>query len=400
VPAARRRLLTALALTACVATCAGYRPSAEHRAADLWASQSAAWGDPEARAATVSELRGFNAEWDFMWRTFFVLSLADRAVAEPEEADTLLRVMDEVIADTTRLEATHGQRHFLMDYVDHAPFRHGSARSVFVDGEIALMLAARRFVRDEPALAAPMWERLDAIVEQMEASPALLAESYPDEAWLFCNTNALVAVRMGDLLDREDHSDLIDRWTRNASENLREAESGVLGSEFTPGGRMMDGPEGSSIWLIATNLRLLDPALAQDQYDRARDALVRGALGHAYAREWGPSWIGVQDVDSGPILPFFEAAPASSGFALLAARAFGDVRTERALLRSMRAADVLVQLDAEWAALADNAVGDAVLLHALTFGPLWEKVERAQRELFPSWVPTSSASATPSYRRM
>lgn len=347
-------------------------PSPVERAEALTRRQVQTWSDVAARQATIDELRGFNPEWDFMWRTFTVLTLADRALAAPAEADALLPVIDSLIADTVAAEQAHGQRTFLMAYVDRAPWIDPSGRSVFVDGEVALMLGARRMVRDDaPALAAAHRERVAILAAQLKASPALLGESYPDEAWLFCNTNALVAMRMADVLDGSDHSELIARWVASADRRLREPATGLLGSEFTWDGRMMDGPEGSSIWLVAVNLLVLDPTLARDQYTRAKDALVGGALGLGWAREWGPGWEGPVDVDSGPIVPIIEASPSSSGFALMAARAFGDRPTARRLERALGAADLVILVDPRLAALADNAVGHAVLAHALTFGPLW-----------------------------
>jgi hypothetical protein len=268
----------------------------------------------------------------------------------------------------------HGQRWFLMDYANAAPFRDESGRSVFVDGEIALVLGARRFVRDDADVALAHRARVEALAAQFERSPGLVPESYPDEAWLFCNTNALVAIRMADVLDGTDHQALIDRWVANARARLVEPETGLLGSEFTWSGDPQDGPEGSSLWLVAVNLRLLDPAFAREQYDGARDALVRDVLGFGYAREWGAGWQGPVDVDSGPLVPILEASPSSSGFALMAAKAFGDARTYASLTRSLGAADLVTTVDPRVAALAANPMGDVIVLHALTFGPLWEKV--------------------------
>jgi len=48
----------------------------------------------------------------------------------------------------------------------------------------------------------------------------------------------------------------------------------------------------------------------------------------------------------------------------------------QALVRSLGVADSLIRLLPHMISVADNAVGDAVLLHALTFGRLWREVER------------------------
>src|SRR5262245_11726861 len=188
------------------------RPTPEERGDALLQRQVDLLIDDDARMETVAELRALNPEWDLMHRTFLALSMVDRALAHPEEADHWLPMIDGLVQSEIDDADAHGQRWFLMDYANAAPFRDESGRSVFVDGEIALVLGARRFVRDGGAVALAHRERVEALVAQFERSPGLVPESYPDEAWLFCNTNALVAIRMADVLDGTDHHDLIDRW--------------------------------------------------------------------------------------------------------------------------------------------------------------------------------------------
>jgi hypothetical protein len=376
----RRLVLVSLALLLVVTLVVGLAvaraPGGEGHAAVLLEEQLSAWNDPAVREAQRVRLRRYNPEWDFMQRTFLLLSLADAALVQPDRQDELLAVMDGLIEETLADVATFGHRYFLLPYADHASFIDPKNRSLFVDGEIALMLGARRLVRDDPRLAVLHRERNASIVEQFQASPALLPESYPNEAWLFCNTNALVALRMADALDGSDHADLVERWVTRAKSELVEESTGMLGSEFTWDGQVMDGPEGSSIWLVAINLMLLDEPFGRDQYERAHEALVDDFMGMSYAREWGPGWQGPTDIDSGPIVPILKASPSSSGFALMASRAFGDDETHQALVRSLGVADSLIRLLPHMISVADNAVGDAVLLHALTFGPLWREVKR------------------------
>lgn len=334
------------------------------------------WEDPSRREEVTNSLRRFNPEWDFMHRTFLVLALAEVALADPARKEDHLALMDGILADTQARIEKAGQRWYLMSYVDRAPFRDPSGRSLFVDGEVGLMLGARRLVAEDPRHA-DLHRRLNQeMVAQFARSPALLPESYPDEAWVFCNTNALVSIRMGNVLDGDPPDPLIARWVDHARSALVEPSSGMMGSEYTWDGRMMDGPEGSSIWLVATNLLLLDEDLARAQYQKARSALYGSILGLGYAREWGPDWQGPRDVDSGPLVPGLEASASSSGFALLAARAFGDAQTFDALVRSMGMALDLARVVPGFEELADNAVGNAVLLRGLTFGPLWEAVRR------------------------
>ncbi len=340
----------------------------------LHARQRALWDDPAAREGSIERMRLANGEWDFMARTFFVLSLANRALERPAERDALVATMDRILDETLRLEAARGQAHFLLPYVHDRPFVDASGRSVFVDGEIALMMAARERVARTPRFAAPLRERVEAIVAQMERGPALSAESYPDECWTFCNTLALAAVRLHDDASGEDHSAFLRRWVAHAKANLVDPETGLLVSSYTRDGRFLDGPEGSSIFMVAHALELVDPAFARDQYARARAELGRDALGFRFAREWPASWQGPTDIDSGPIVPLFEASAGASGMYVLGAEAFDDADARRGLYRSLALA-AFPEDDGRGARyLASNQVGDAILLYALSQGPLWERV--------------------------
>ncbi|MEM6928590.1 MAG: hypothetical protein AAF602_16760 [Myxococcota bacterium] len=350
-------------------------PSAATRVDRMLVNQVDAWEDADRRARTTAALRGLNPEWDLMRRMFLVLAVADRALVRPDEQDRWLALIDDVIAETLREEAVHGHGHFLLSYFGYGELRDPSRRSLFVDGEVALMMGARRMVRDT-RWADEHRRRVTEMADQFARSPALLPESYPDEAWLFCNTNALVAIKMADVLDGSGHQALIESWTTRAATRLT-TERGLLGSAFTWSGEPLDGPEGSSLWLVAVNLQVLDRDLADTQYVGARKELLHGMLGLAWASEWPAREPRAGDIDSGPIVPGFDASPASSGFALLAANAFDDRSSYQRLVRALRAADVVLALDDRFAEeIASNPMGEVVLLHGMTFGPLWDRVGR------------------------
>jgi len=332
------------------------------------------WGDPQELAAGHAAIRASNPEWDFMGRTYLVLALANMALRDPAREVAYLDTIDAVIADTLARESSEGVYHFLMGYAHARPFVEQPARSIFVDGEIALMLAARRLLEDRDDLAALHRERIALVVERMEVSPTLSAESYPDECWTFCNTTALAAIRIADVLDGTDHSALLDGWVDLARRELVDPETGLLIASYTLDGQPLDGPEGSTLWMAAHNLQLVDPAFADDQYARARAELGRSVVGFGYAREWPRSWVGPVDVDSGPTVPLLEANAGSSGLAVLGAAAFDDDEYLTQLLTSLELAGFPEHRGDGLAYAASNHVGDAVLLYALTCGPLWERV--------------------------
>lgn len=384
-----KRLLTALVLTACclgglhVAHTVHAGQDPHPRAAAALDKQLGHWAQA-APSEEVLAMRRLNPEWDFMQRTFLVLALANEALAAPDQQGTYLPVIDRVIEDTLAQEAQHGQHWYLLSYADRDPFRSTTGRSLFVDGEIAVMLGARLILAEDPAVHAAFDARIAVLRSEMLASPSLSAESYPDEVWTFCNSFALVALRMHEVTSGADHSDLTQAWLDHAKRTLIDPETGLLVSSTHYDGRPKEGPEGSSIWLVASNLLLVDPDFAAEQYAGAKEHLGGRVGTMAYAKEWPSSQAGQIDVDSGPILPYIEASASSSGFALLAARAFEDGSHELALRRALDAADLVLALDPELAQMADNPVGEAVLLYAFSFGPLWAHINATPAAAAPS----------------
>jgi hypothetical protein len=345
------------------------------RAEQLAARHIQLWTDPKLKEQELSRMRRSNAEWDFMGRTFLVWSLAEMGLRNPAGKTEYLKVMDQIIEETLRLEKERGIYFFLMPYAKAQPYVVQPARSLFLDSEIAMMLASRRLLEEKPEYEPLMRERIDLMVERMRRGPVLSAESYPNECWMYDNVAALAAMRMADHLDRSDHSAFIQDWLAMAKRKLVDPRTGILISSYTLEGEAGDGPEGSSLWMVAHCLRLLDEDFARDQYRRARKELAGGLAGFAWSREWPASWKGREDVDSGPVIPGLEVSAGASGMAFIAASSFGDDKYLSALATTLDFAAFPSRHDGRLKYCASNQVGDAALLYATVLGPLWEKVE-------------------------
>lgn len=337
--------------------------------------QLALWSSSAPPERELARMRASNPEWDLMSRTFLTLALANAALREPARRDELVRVIDRVIDDTLARERAGGQRYFLLRYADAIPFVDAARRSVFVDGELALMIAARRVLRDDSArLREELTVRTQQIKSQMERGPIGSAESYPNECWTFCNTAALAALRASDILDRTDHRAVTDRWLTHARRTLVDPTTGLLISSYTLDGRALEGPEGSSIYMAAHGLALIDYDFALDQYRRAKQQLQREWLGFGFAREWPVTSDRAADIDSGPTVPWVGANAGASGLALLGTATFGDDRAYAGLVASLELAAFPVEERGARRFAASNAVGDAVLLYSLVEGPLWSEL--------------------------
>jgi hypothetical protein len=324
-----------------------------------------------------AKLRRANPEWDFMARTFTALALVDHQLA-PSRSSKLHGAMalDKLIDSTLAEADAGGDQHFMLDYLSDGKFLDPNARSLFIDGEIALMLAARRFGPNADArYNAELELRIARIVAQLEAAPVLSGESYPDECWTFCNTLALAAIRLYDVAEGKDHSLLLARWVRMAKARLIDPATGLLVSSFHYDGRHLDGPEGSTLWIAAHNLMLVDPRFAREQYTLSKRALARSFVGFGWAREWPiVSRRAHEDIDSGPVIPGFELSPSSSGLALVAAGAFEDREYARELARSLDFAGFPVRRRQELHFAAGNQLADAVLAYGFAPHYLWKRV--------------------------
>ncbi|HWN96478.1 MAG TPA: hypothetical protein VNT99_15725, partial [Methylomirabilota bacterium] len=301
-----------------------HKPGIAPKAQALAARHLHLWTNASERKGELDRMRRSNAEWDFMGRSFLVWSLAEMGLRDPARKQECLAVIDEIIGETLRLEREHGIYFFLMPYAKASPFVVQPPRSLFIDSEIALMLGVRRVLEEREDYKALLTARVEAMLERMRRSPALVAESYPDECWLFDHAVALAAIRVADFLDGSDHSAFFREWMEMAKRQLVHSSTGLLVSSFTTTAQHRDGPEGSSIWMAAHCLRLIDEEFALDQYRRARRQLGATLCGFGWSREWPASWSGPMDIDSGLVVPVLGISAGGSGLAFIGAGSFGD----------------------------------------------------------------------------
>ncbi|MBA3538469.1 MAG: hypothetical protein H0T79_02470, partial [Deltaproteobacteria bacterium] len=217
-------------------------------AAPLAAHQLALWTTATARTHELATLRRANPEWDLMARMFAVLAFANLALREPTQRATYLATIDRIVDATLEDVERAGMHQFLLPYAHRAPFRDAAGRSLFVDGELAVMLAARQLVEPSAARRETTRTWIERVVGQLERGPVLLGESYPDEVWIFCNTVALAAVRMHDtsLGTPEAHAGLMQRWVASARAHVVDRATGLLAAKTTLDGVVQEGPEGST----------------------------------------------------------------------------------------------------------------------------------------------------------
>lgn len=328
----------------------------------------------------IKKMRITNAEWDFMGRTFLVLALANMIEVESAKREKYLKIIDTIIDDTIELYNTKGLFYFLMGYAKSSPFEIDPPRSIFIDGEIALMLGIRRLIQEDQKYEKLMKELVETMVERMKISPVLSGESYPNECWIFCNTIAIASIKIYSILDNNIYDKFINNWLKVIKEKLIDPKTGLLYSSYSIKGNPYQGPEGTSIWLSAHMLQIIDSEFAFDQYLKAKKELGRSIFGFGYAKEWPDSFKGFPDVDSGPVIPLLDASVGSSGLAVLGATAFDDYDYFKKLLASLNFAAFPIENKESIKFCASNQVGDAVILYAMVNGPLWKKILSMEKE--------------------
>lgn len=326
----------------------------------------------EPGARELDALGATNPEWELLGRGFLALGLADLALASPELAARHVDALDRLVDETLEAERTGGPLRFLLPYARRGPLE----RSLFVDGQVALLLAARLHVAPRPELRARLEERVRVLEAALDRPAPRLAESYPAECWTYDHTGALAALRLWDALSGEDHRPLATRWLAMARERLIDSETGLLVSSFRPDGSALEGPEGSTLWVSTYNLLLVDEAFAREQYEKGRRVFRSEVLGFVTAREW-PAGVSRPDIDSGPVVPWLEASPGSSGLLLVAAAAFDDRPTFEGLLASLELAAFPIESKGGLRYAAAGSIGNSALLRALGFGPLWRRAAAA-----------------------
>ena len=352
-------------------------------------AQMSLWIEPATRNAQISRMRQSNPEWEFTSRTFLVLALANVALRDTLLKPAALSVIDTIITETLDQERRHGQEVFfaVSQKGRRSDFLNSSRRSVFIDGQIAMMLGARRLVEENATWGEEMQQRTRLIVQEMREGPLLCGETYPNECRLVDCALAMATLRISNALDGTDYSGFINLWVGKARTTLVDKKANMLVSRFDFTGRpvVLEGPEGVSIWTTAHFLSVVDQGFAQEQYDNAARQLRTNFLAFGYSRarpsasDYARSPQQQQlEVEMDGLVPFLQASPGSSGRALVAAQTFGDTRWMRQLITSLEFLGFRTARE-RMHYISSNTTGDAVILYALVQGPLWEKLKATVR---------------------
>jgi hypothetical protein len=236
-------------------------------------------------------------------------------------------------------------------------------------GWLLLQPAAAR----DAAAEADFHARAEALAKAMAESPTHHLEAYPGGSWPVDNVVALSALRLHDQMYATDYGGVVEAWLDYTQAHLDPATGLIPHRIDAETGRAWQGARASSLVMTLSFLPEVDAALAAAQYARWRELFVQPVLGFGLVREFPRGTTGMGDVDSGPLV--FGLSPVSSGVALVAARANGDVALFERLLQLSEVAGLPVTVNGQKRySLGQLMVGDAFLAWGKTWVPWREAV--------------------------
>jgi hypothetical protein len=206
----------------------------------------------------------------------------------------------------------------------------------------------------------------DALARRLDAHPAGLLESYPDETYPADNAAAIASIVLYDRATGQDHGAVVRAALAKLRERYTDRRSGLLFQRVdSRTGAPGDAARSSGTAMAAFVLGAASPELARPWW-RALARQTDTVLGFGGVLEVPRGEEAAGDVDSGPVILGFSVS--ASGFAMASARRFGD----RARFKSLFASAWLFGLPHDRPGalhfVAGGPLGDALLFALSTAG--------------------------------
>lgn len=128
-------------------------------------------------------------------------------------------------------------------------------------------------------------------------------------------------------------SDLIQKWLNYMDNNEIHQKTGLFKTEVLKTRNYSNQPRGCSISYLCHYMGKFAPEKAKHQWELYKQYMMTKIMGKTGFREYLPEYDGKWSPDSGPIIA--DVGIAATGFALNASSTVGDIKTFRALEKSM-----------------------------------------------------------------
>ncbi|HWO58718.1 MAG TPA: hypothetical protein VNO31_01585, partial [Umezawaea sp.] len=243
-----------------------------------------------------AEAQGLFPEGNFFLHALYGLSWVEIGMREPDgERSEALR---EARYALERLDSPFGRLPFSPALSPTYGVFYRGWSNWLRGGVLSLQPADRR----DPAELERFTEDSTALGAAFDASASPYLAAYPGQAWPVDSTVAMASLRLHDTLLPPRFAGTAERWLRGVRERL-DPRTGLLPHRVDPDtGDPAEVARGSSQSLVHRFLREVDPAFADQQYQRFRELFVVSPLGLGPAvREYPDGVDGPADVDSGPL---------------------------------------------------------------------------------------------------
>jgi len=221
-----------------------------------------------------------------------------------------------------------------------------------------LLQPTSRFAAREEAVAA-------ALARRIEASPAGLVETYPNEVYPVDNSSALGALALHARATKQPPPPALQRGLDAVRTRAVDPRTGLLFQSVTlADASPVDAPRASGTALAAYFLSYADELTSRALFEALEKSQFRTVLGFGGMMEYPPGQRGRGDVDSGPV--FLGFGVSASGFAIGASRAHGDLETFTALYATAHLFGAPLEEDGTWTYVTGGPIGDAIMFAMLT----------------------------------
>lgn len=219
-------------------------------------------------------------------------------------------------------------------------------------------------LQGEASLAMKIDTYTQALVQQLQAAPHGLIETYPQEAYPADNAAVIASIALFDRATGQNHQALLSKITQQFQQRYRDAQTGLLfQAADAQSGRITDKPRASGTALSAYFLTWVDASFAQQLFQAVMRQKV-DITGMVGIREYPSGQEGAGDIDSGTLM--FGVSPAATSFTIAPSRIFQNRELYTNLYRTINFFSNSISADQKTASLADSPLKNATLLAVLT----------------------------------
>jgi hypothetical protein len=308
--------------------------------------------------------RRFDGEWKFGTFAMTAIGAAQAATEHRElahDAEDVLHLALETLMhkDTRAYDTEAWQGHDALESLD-APGQDHCAYLCY----LAFSLGTARLADPHFAYREQHDRIIAALERKLNASSAMLLETYPGEYYPIDNAMAIGALGLHQEATGTSHESTLNAWEKLARAKYLDPATGLIYQSATREGEPRDSARASGTALSSYALARGLPTLSRDLWQAARKHLFTRVLGFGAMREYPRTSTGHGDIDSGPVI--FGLGISGSGFALGAARVHGDREAFRALYASAHLMGVPVQGDDRRNFVTGGPIGQGILFAMLT----------------------------------